>query len=232
MPRDNYTDITIILDRSGSMNWIKEGTIRGINSFIQEQKSVPGDGCWTLVQFDDPASAKGADEAFPHVVYAQKGQEEVPELTEKNFVPRNATALIDAVCMTIDATGKRLEAMDEKDRPSGVMMVIMTDGLENASKKFSRQDLNERIAHQQSKYKWVFLFLGANQDAIEVGTSYGNTRGNNKTYEYSNEGALEVMKCASSGTRRWKAEGNRAAEDLLTSAAPDLTVAVSVTKKE
>jgi hypothetical protein len=107
MPRANFADITMILDRSGSMSAIQDATIKGFNEFVQEQRAVPGDGCWSLVQFDDQYE----------VVYAQKPQHDVPLLTSGTFQPRGSTALIDAVCRTIDDTGRRFSAMPEEQRP-------------------------------------------------------------------------------------------------------------------
>lgn len=216
MPRRNYTDITVVLDRSGSMSAIREGTISGMNKFIDDQKDVPGDGCWSLILFDDQYE----------VVYSHRPQSQVPKFTEETFVPRGNTALIDAVCRTIDDTGARLAAMPEEDRPDKVLMVIMTDGLENMSNIYARQYIKahpdykgskpgtmamaERIAHQRNEYKWAFAFLGANQDAIAEATSYGMSAVGATNYKHTNAGAHEVLCCSGAASRAWKAEGTGA----------------------
>ncbi len=225
MPRADYTDITMILDRSGSMGAIRNATIKGFNDFVTEQKKIPGDGCWSLLQFDDPASARGAGEAFPNVVVDQKPQDAVPALTRETFVPRGNTALIDAVCLTIDAIGRRLADTPEHLRPAKVLVVIMTDGQENSSREFSRDDLNERIAHQRAKYSWQFVFLGANQDAIAEAGKYGIRAGSALTYQATVQGTEQAFQKLFSGTRNWKLEGNDSAAGFFVEPTPDTKVA-------
>lgn len=230
MPLD-FTDITIVLDRSGSMAAIAEGTIAGINSFVDEQRSVPGDGCWTLIQFDDHFTAKGANEEFPNVVLDAVPQSRVPALNETNFIPRGNTNLIDAVALAIERTGRRLAAMPESLRPDKVVFVIMTDGHHNTNGTYTRAQLNEKIAHQRSKYNWKFVFLGANQDAFAEAAGYGMARVATSGFAYSNVGAHNAYCATSRATRAWKAEGNPVAELMLDPAdpdKPDLTVNVNV----
>lgn len=150
------TEIAYILDRSGSMQPLQEAAISGFNDFLRDQLDVPGDARLTLVLFDD-------EYLMP---VAAKPIEEVPRLDATTYVPRASTALLDAIGETIDALGKRLEATDEAERPGKVLVVIFTDGLENASRRYRWSDIAERIRHQRDKYGWEFIFLGANQDAI------------------------------------------------------------------
>lgn len=221
MPRQNYTDITVVLDRSGSMACIREATIEGLNGFIDSQRAVPGDGCWSLVQFDDQYE----------VVYSRRSQVDVPRLTMETFVPRGSTALVDAVCRTIDETGKRLEATTEGDRPFKVLIVVMTDGHENSSKVFGRHQLNERISHQRDKYGWQFVFLGANQDSVVEATKYGIAAGNAMTYQANAAGVIKTFGAVNIGTRNWKLDGNDSASGFLVEPAPDARVNVSVVSK-
>jgi hypothetical protein len=227
MARD-YTDITLIVDRSSSMNSMVQGVIDGINNFVDEQRATPGDGCWSFVQFDDAATHKGAGEDFPHVVLNAVPQDHVPRLTTETYKPRGSTALFDAVCMTIVATGLRLAALPEDQRPDKVVMVIMTDGENNSSREYTLEKMNEMISHQRAKYNWKFLFLAANQDAMKVGAAYGIARGASNTYVPGYAGAVGAIGLASAGIRSWKADGNPTAEVLLSSAAPD-KVEVNVT---
>lgn len=153
---DNLTEIAFILDRSGSMQSMVEPAISGFNRLIREQQQESGSARFTLVLFDDHYEVP-----FHSVPIA-----EVVELDTSTFVPRGSTALLDAIGRTIDELGAKLAAMPEADRPGQVIIAILTDGEENASRHFTWQDISGRIRHQTMNYEWKFLFLGANQDAI------------------------------------------------------------------
>jgi hypothetical protein len=172
MPRLDYTDITIILDRSGSMESVAADTIGGFNRFLDDQKTGHGSATITLVQFDDRYET----------VYSVAPIATAPPLTGDTFVPRGSTALLDAIGRTIDTTGARLAAMREEDRPEQVMMVILTDGEENASRHFDNDAIARRISHQRDVYSWEFVFLGANQDAIATASQMGVAAGSALSY--------------------------------------------------
>ena len=127
-------DITIILDRSGSMESVKDDTIGGFNSFLAEQQKVAGEAVLSLVQFDDQYE----------VVYQDKDIRAADRLTEATFQPRGMTALLDAVGRTINAVGQRLASLPETERPDKVVLVIMTDGFENSSHEFSAAKISAR----------------------------------------------------------------------------------------
>ena len=158
--RSDLTDITLVVDRSGSMQKIREDAEGGVNTFIQEQAKHPGEALLTLVQFD-------TEYEFVHRGMPIK---QVPPYT---LVPRGNTALLDAVGRAINETGERLAKMAEDVRPGLVVFVITTDGLENSSKEFSKAQIKEMIVRQQSAYKWQFIFLGANQDAFAEAGAMG-----------------------------------------------------------
>ena len=158
--RTDLTDITMVIDRSGSMESIKSDAEGGINSFIDQQKQEPGEALLTLVQFD-------TDYEFVHSGVPVK---QIPAFT---LVPRGSTALLDAVGRAINETGARLAAMAESQRPALVVFVIVTDGAENSSREFTRDQIRTMVEHQQSAYKWQFTFLAANQDAFAAGGSMG-----------------------------------------------------------
>ena len=151
--RSDLTDITLVVDRSGSMQQVREDAEGGVNSFIAEQTKEPGEALLTLVQFD-------TEYEFLH-----KGVP-ISQVPRYELVPRGMTALLDAVGRAINETGERLAKMDEADRPGLVVFVVMTDGLENSSKEFSKATIKEMIERQQQQYNWHFTFLGANQDAF------------------------------------------------------------------
>jgi len=156
--KSDLTDITLVVDRSGSMEQVHEDAEGGVNSFIKEQAKEPGEALLTLVQFD-------TEYEFLH-----KGVP-ISQVPEYKLIPRGMTALLDAVGRAIHETGERLSKMKEQDRPGLVIFVVMTDGLENSSKEFSKEAIKEMIKRQQEQYNWHFTFLGANQDAfVEAGS--------------------------------------------------------------
>ena len=157
------TDISVILDRSGSMQSVVTDTIGGFNQFLSDQKAQPGDAVFSLVQFDHDYE----------VIHASQPIADVPPLTSQTFVPRGSTALLDAIGRTINSTGARLAGIATADRPQKVICVIVTDGYENASKEFTRTQINDMITHQREAYSWEFVFLGANQDAIAEAAKIG-----------------------------------------------------------
>lgn len=170
--KQNLTDISVVLDRSGSMESVRTDTIGGFNAFLKTQKEAPGEATLTLAQFDDQYE----------IVHNGKNIQDVPNLTAETFVPRGMTALLDAIGRTVNATGARLSALTEDQRPGKVIFVILTDGQENKSSEFTKEKINEMIKHQKEAYQWDFVFLGANQDAIHAGTSLGINAGNAMTY--------------------------------------------------
>lgn len=170
--KENLTDITIVLDRSGSMQSVSTDTIGGFNEFLKSQKAAPGEATLTLAQFDD----------VYEIVHQGVNIQDVPDLTTETFIPRGYTALLDAIGRSIIATGSRLAALPESERPSKVIFVILTDGHENASKEMTRAKITEMINHQTKAYQWEFVFLGANQDAIQAGAAMGVSANNSMTY--------------------------------------------------
>lgn len=173
MTRDNFTSIGVIIDKSGSMSHLTRDTIGGYNTFLREQKAVPGDAVLTLALFSDRYE----------LVHDSLPLQEVPELTETTYRAGGSTALLDAIGRTVDAMGRKLASMKEEERPSKVVILVMTDGEENASTDFKHAKIKEMVSHQQDRYNWQFVFIGANIDSFSVGTSMGVAAGS--TYSYS-----------------------------------------------
>lgn len=161
--RKGHTDITMVLDRSGSMAHGADDTIGGVNKFLDDQKAAPGTATISLHQFDHE---------FDTLINA-KDIKAAEHLSSKTFVPRGQTALLDAIGRSIKDTGSRLENSAEHDRAEKVVFVIITDGMENASHEFSHSQIKEMIEHQKTKYSWEFVFLGAELDAKHVASSIG-----------------------------------------------------------
>lgn len=161
--KENLTEIVFILDQSGSMEPLRGDTIGGYNTYIQDQQKEPGEAYLTTVLFDDGY-------ALLHDHVNLRG---VKPIMEKEYRPGGCTALMDAIGRTIDSVGRRLADTPEEERPAHVIFVITTDGYENASKEYSREKVKSMIEHQQSKYAWQFLFLGAGIDAYQEAESIG-----------------------------------------------------------
>ncbi len=168
----HYSEIAIVLDRSGSMKSCQQAAIEGFNQFLADQQKTDGLAKLTLVLFDDEYL----------VPISSIPVEEVVSLTDDTYQPRGCTALLDAIGQTIDNLGQRLAALAEKDRPGQVIVAILTDGLENASQRFTWKEIARKIKHQTATYKWIFLFLGANQDAIATAANLSIAANNAANY--------------------------------------------------
>jgi len=188
--KKDYTHITFILDRSGSMNSIKMDTIGGFNTFIDDQKKVDGDCTMTLVQFDSVEAYK--------VLNDFESMDKVEKLSTDNFVPRGGTPLRDAVGRGINETGAKLAVMKEEDRPEKVIFVILTDGEENSSTEFTQDSQIEKmITVQEKDFNWKFVFLGANQDAMVVARGMGISSNNTLSFGATVKGTKNAFKSVS-----------------------------------
>jgi hypothetical protein len=163
--KEDYTHIAIILDRTGSMESIRDDTIGGFNAFLNAQKAETGLATLTLVQFDsqDPYE----------IVHRFKPLSEIPELTRETFVPRASTPLLDAMGRGINDLEKSLSDLPETERPSRVVMVTITDGQENSSREFRKDQVGKMIREKQEKSSWQFVFLSADLDAIGDALQHG-----------------------------------------------------------
>ena len=180
----DYTHICIVLDASGSMAEIESDTKGSFNSFLKEQKEVEGRTVFDLYQFSDKPKR-----IVEHVDLATFND----DLMSK-YRCSGCTALNDAVCTAIDTLGQEFAQMKEEDRPEHVMFVIITDGMENASRKFSSEDVKKRIQEQTEVYKWDFQYLAANQDAFATGEALGVSHDNCVSWHVSKAG-IESAVC-------------------------------------
>lgn len=189
MPNRNLTWLVFLLDRSGSMQSIKSDVIGGFEAFIAEQHT--GEGCCavTLAQFDDEYQ----------VVYHGIDLDDVPPLS---LHPRNCTALLDSMGKLITDTAAEIGALDKVDRPGTVVVAIMTDGLENASKEWRRSDIKALVEQHTNDHGWEFLYMGADQDAVEVGRGLGVKDGQSVTYARGK--SREAMRATSMNIRGYR----------------------------
>ena len=161
--KKDLTEIIFILDRSGSMNGLEKDTIGGYNVFLDTQRQTSGEAQVTTVLFDDKYEIlhNGIDIKY------------VKPIGKKEYFARGSTALLDAVGKTINDVGARLKETDESERSEKIIFVIITDGMENCSREFTYKQINKMITHQQEKYNWEFLFLGANINATKEAGNLG-----------------------------------------------------------
>lgn len=226
--RDDYVDITIVLDRSGSMGSIAADVVGGFNNFIDEQKREPGLLRVSMTQFN----------TYYDIVYNGVPVQEVRPL---EFHPFGNTALLDAIGRSINETGRRLAAMDEHDRPRKVIFVIMTDGQENSSREFTKAKIKEMINHQTDKYGWTFVFMGAKQDSFHEAGGLGFRAGSTINYADNAQGVkaaymgmsskLSAVRCKSAGSEQLTSGQFYNADDyaVQTAAGADNSKATSAT---
>jgi len=163
MSKRDYTHISIVLDRSGSMQSCLNDTIGGFNQFLSAQKQESGEATITMIQFDDEYE----------VLMDMLPLANAIDLSRENYVPRDCTALLDAIGRTINNVEHKINEKEEDQRPEKVIFVIITDGGENSSREFNHGQVMEMINRHKDENKWEFVFIGANQDAINVGGGMG-----------------------------------------------------------
>jgi len=186
--KKNLTEMVFILDRSGSMRHLTPDTIGGFNSMIENQKKEAGEAFVTTVLFDN----------LYEVLHDHVDIQKIEPITDREYYARGTTALLDAVGRTINSVGNRLSKTPEDERPEKVVIVITTDGFENASREFDKKTIKEMIEHQQDKYSWTFIFLGANMDAVGEAESLGIAASHSHTYTASAQGTSSVYACLDS----------------------------------
>lgn len=162
MTSDTTTHITFVLDSSGSMSKIREDTIGGFNTFLADQRDEPGRASVTLYEFSDRVSQ----------VYQGKPLADAPELDTETYTPGGQTALHDAITTAVTETDGHIEKQPAAVQPDTVVVVVLTDGKENASE--TPQDrVRELVEQYREEHDWEFLFIGANQDAVLTATEMG-----------------------------------------------------------
>ena len=176
--KQGLTEMVFILDRSGSMSGLESDTIGGYNAMLAKQQKEPGEAVITTVLFDDQYE----------LLHDRINLRGVVPISDKEYFVRGNTALLDAVGKTINKIGNAQKRTAEPERAEHVVVVITTDGMENASREFSEEKVRRMIEHQKSKYGWEFIFLGANIDAIATAERYGIGKDRAANYHADAEG--------------------------------------------
>lgn len=210
--KKGLTEIVFILDRSGSMEGLESDTIGGFNSLLKKQRQEAGEALLSTVLFDDVCD----------VIHDRVPLAEVKELTEKEYFVRGCTALLDALGGGIHHIHSIHKYIREEGRPEKTLFVITTDGMENASRRYTYQKVKNMVERQKEKHGWEFLFLGANMDAIEAAKHIGiqadravtyqsDKIGTALNYEVVSEAICTLRSSATPLSARWK---RRIAEDV------------------
>jgi len=184
--KENLTEITAILDKSGSMAHLTSDTIGGYNKFIEEQQALPGEAVLSTVLFSDGPEI---------ILHDRVNIKDVNAITVNEYRAGGSTALLDALGRAIDHIGKVLDKTPEEDKPSKVIFFVITDGYENSSTEYSYEKIKQMVELQRDTYNWEFIFMGANIDAFAAGESMGFSR--NRSFNYSADKIFDALESTS-----------------------------------
>ena len=209
--KKGFTELVFILDRSGSMAGLEGDTIGGFNAMIEKQKQAEGEACVSTVLFDHVSA----------VIHDRVDLRKIAPMTEADYSVRGSTALLDAIGKAIHHIGNVHKYAREEDRPERTLFVITTDGMENASHRYSAPQVRQMIELQKRKYGWEFIFLGANIDAVETARRFGIGSDRAVSYRSDHEGtrlnyevisdAVTHLRCEAALPADWK---ERIEEDM------------------
>lgn len=185
--KSNLTELVFILDRSGSMAGLESDTIGGFNSMIEKQRKEDGECYVSTILFDN----------FSEVLHDRVKLSEIKPMTDREYTVRGCTALIDALGGAIHHIGNVHKYARPEDVPAHTMFIITTDGMENASRKYTSDRVKQMIKRQKVRYGWEFLFIGANIDAVETAARYGIDRNRAVNYNADRKGTSVVYESVS-----------------------------------
>jgi len=188
----SHVEVVCILDKSGSMSTLTKETCDGFNEFVQEQKKIEGDVFLSLTLFNTEVEQ----------VYSRCKLSDVGKLTEEVYYADGMTALLDAMGETLTKVKNRIVKSVKSKRPKKVIVLIVTDGLENASKEWKKDSIRELVADLQDNHKWKFVFLGANQDSIQTCGAYGIDTEYAANYQANRTGVMTAYFVAGESTSK------------------------------
>ena len=182
---NNLTELVFILDRSGSMRGLEGDTIGGFNATLEKQRKQPGECYVSTVLFDNTST----------VLHDRIALDRVPDMTANDYQVGGCTALLDALGDAIRHIGNIHKYARAEDVPAHTVFVIMTDGMENASRRYSSDEVKAKIERQKEEYGWEFLFLGANIDAVETAKQFGIDESRAANYNADADGTRIAYEC-------------------------------------
>lgn len=192
--KNGITELVFILDRSGSMRGLEKDTIGGFNSMIEKQKKQAGECYVSTVLFDNESE----------VVHDRVKLSEIEPMTEDDYYVRGCTALIDAIGGAIHHIGNIHKYARPEDVPEHTMLIITTDGMENASHRYTSDRVKHMVERQKKKFGWEFLFIGANIDAVETASRYGISSDRAVNYNADAKGTEIIYKTVSKSIRQMR----------------------------
>ncbi|MBR6707402.1 MAG: VWA domain-containing protein [Clostridia bacterium] len=202
--KKGLTEMVFILDKSGSMSGLEKDTIGGFNGMIERQRKAEGEAYVSTVLFSSRST----------VIHDRVDIHKVAPMTDRDYWVGGCTALIDAIGDAIHHIGNVHKYAREEDVPEHTVFVITTDGMENASRRYTADEVKRMVSRQKEKYGWEFLFLGANIDAVETAARYGITEDRAVTYHNDPAGQAlnfeamgDAVRCLRSNaplSRKWK----------------------------
>ena len=207
--KKGLTEMVFILDRSGSMSGLEADTIGGFNAMIEKQKREEGEALVSTLLFDSGVS----------MLHDRLDIGKVPPMTEKDYSVRGCTALLDAVGSAIRHIAGIHKYSRPEDIPEHTVFVITTDGMENASRRYSAEEVKQMIEKEKTRYGWEFLFLGANIDAVGTAGRLGigadraanynaDSKGTQLNYEVLGQ-ALSKLRSSAPLRAEWKRDIDR-----------------------
>jgi Mg-chelatase subunit ChlD len=196
------TQITFVLDSSGSMSKIRDDTVGGFNMFLQEQREEEGTATVTLYDFNTTVECR----------YQARLIEEAPKLDATNYQPGGKTALHDAIATAVQETDARIDTLSDSARPDHVIVVVLTDGKENASET-PADTVRELVETQREEHDWEFLFIGANQDAALTAQDMGMAADHSLNMDHSGDGTRAAYESTSKNISQARREGRTGGYD-------------------
>ncbi|MDL2298593.1 hypothetical protein LJC40_05560 [Synergistaceae bacterium OttesenSCG-928-D05] len=193
----NTAELVFILDRSGSMAGLEQDTIGGFNAMLKKQKALEGAARVTTVLFDN----------HYELLHDRIDIQAVSPITEKEYFVRGTTALMDAVGKTIQKIDNVQKSTAAKNRADRVLFVIITDGMENASRTYSETKIRQMIEERKKEHDWEFIFLGANIDAVEAAENIGIAPERARNYHADKQGTGSMYRSVCGATESFRKSG-------------------------